>query len=136
MPTAATMLALCASLFPPLGLPALPTMITLSSRSQSTSAVTELFHNAHAYFTVSIRMRSHSFFHNAQAFFTVTWLWPAFIHARSRTPASLKLKVPVAMDVLGFARGLTRSDALNCCQDHVVVLMVDETDLERGLIRS
>ena len=62
MPTAATMLALCASPFPPLGLPALLTMITLSSRSQSACAGTESFHNAHAYFTVSIRMHSHDFF--------------------------------------------------------------------------
>ena len=43
MPTAATMLALCAFLFLPLGLPALPTMITLSSRPQSACAVTEFF---------------------------------------------------------------------------------------------
>ena len=62
MPTAATMLALCAFLFLPLGLPALPTMITLSSRPQSACAVTEFFHNAHAYFTIQIRMRSHEFF--------------------------------------------------------------------------
>ena len=56
------MLALCAFLFLPLGLPALPTMITLSSRPQSACAVTEFFHNAHAYFTIQIRMRSHEFF--------------------------------------------------------------------------
>ena len=85
MPTAATMLALCAFLFLPLGLPALPTMITLSSRPQSACAVTEFFHTAHAYFTIEIRMRSHKFFLNAHAYFTVAWMWPAFIHARGRT---------------------------------------------------
>ena len=42
----------------------------------------------------------------------------------------------VAKDVLTFARGLTSSDALICCQDHVVFVMVDETNLARGLIRS
>ena len=84
MPTAATMLAL-AFLFLPLGLPALPTMITLSSRPQSACAVTEFFHTAHAYFTIQIRMRSHKFFLNAHAYFTVAWMWPAFIHARGRT---------------------------------------------------
>ena len=43
MPTAATMLALCAFLFLPSGLPALPAMISLSSRSQSACAVTNFF---------------------------------------------------------------------------------------------
>ena len=75
-------------------------------------------------------------FHNTHAYFTVAWLWPAFIHVRGRTPARLKLKVLVAMDVLGFARGLTSSDALICCQDHAVILMTDKTDSAWGLIRS
>ena len=48
----------------------------------------------------------------------------------------IKTEVLVAKVVLGFARGLTSSDALICCQDHVLILMVDETDLARGLIRS
>ena len=38
--------------------------------------------------------------------------------------------------VLGFARGLTSSDALICCQILVLILMVDETDPARDLIRS
>ena len=58
-------------LFLPLGLPTLQTMITLSSRPQSACAVTEFFHNVHAYFTIQIRMRSHNFFHNAHACFTI-----------------------------------------------------------------
>ena len=38
--------------------------------------------------------------------------------------------------VLGSARGLTSSDALICCQVFVLILMADETDPARGLIRS
>ena len=38
--------------------------------------------------------------------------------------------------VLGSARGLTSSDALICCQVLVLILMADETDPARGLIRS
>ena len=37
---------------------------------------------------------------------------------------------------LGFARGLRSSDALICCQILVLILMVDETDAARDLIRS
>ena len=48
----------------------------------------------------------------------------------------LKLKVLVTKGVLGFARGLTSSDALICCQVLVLILMVDETDPARSLIRS
>ena len=128
MPTAATMLALCASLFPPSGLPALPTMITLSSRSQMRMRSRRNFSQCACVF---LRFNPHAqsqIFHNAHAYFTVAWLWPAFIHAHGRTPARLKLKVLVAMDVRGFARGLTSSDALICCQDHAVILMADKTD--------
>ena len=87
MPTAATMLALCAFLFLPLGLPALPTMITLSSRPQSACAVTEFFHNAHAYFTIQIRMRSPEFFHNAHAYFHRR-MDVACVHTRTRSHSS------------------------------------------------
>ena len=48
----------------------------------------------------------------------------------------LKLKVLVTKGVLGSARGLTSSDALICCQVLVLILMADETDPARGLIRS
>ena len=136
MPTAATMLALCASLFPLSGLPALPTMITLSSRSQIRMRSRRNFSQCACVF---LRFNPHAqsqIFHNAHAYFTVAWLWPAFIHAHGRTPARLKLKVLVAMDVRGFARGLTSSDALICCQDHAVILMADKTDPAWGLIRS
>ena len=37
---------------------------------------------------------------------------------------------------LGSARGLTSSDALICCQVLDLILMADETDPARGLIRS
>ena len=86
MPTAATMLALCAFSVSSFGPARPPTLITLSSRPQSACAVTEFFHNAHVYFTIQIRMRSHEIFHNAYAYFTVAWIWPAFmIHARGCT---------------------------------------------------
>ena len=62
----------------------------------------------------------------------------ACVHTRTRSHSIswLKLKVLVAKGALGFARGLTSSDALICCQDHFVILMVDETDLAQGLLRS
>ena len=126
MPTAATMLALCASLFHSSGLQALPTMTTLLSRSQIRMRSRRIFSQCACVF---LRFNTHAqsqIFHNTHAYSTVAWLWPAFIHARGSTPARLKLKVLVAMDVLGFARGLTSSDALICCQDHAVILMADK----------
>ena len=58
------------------------------------------------------------------------------VHTRTRSHSSwLKLKVLVTKGVLGFARGLTSSDALICCQILVLILMVDETDPARDLIR-
>ena len=61
----------------------------------------------------------------------------ACVHTRTRSHWSwLKLKVLVTKGVLGSARGLTSSDALICCQVLVLILMADETDPARGLIRS
>ena len=48
----------------------------------------------------------------------------------------IETEVLVTKGVLGSARGLTSSDALICCQVLVLILMVDETDPARGLIRS
>ena len=61
----------------------------------------------------------------------------ACVHTCTRSHSSwLKPKVLVTKGVLGSARGLTSSDALICCQVLVLILMVDETDPARGLIRS
>ena len=61
----------------------------------------------------------------------------ACVHTRTRPHSPwLKLKVLVTKGVLGSARGLTSSDALICCQVLVLILMADETDPARGLIRS
>ena len=74
-------------LFLPLGLPALPTMITLSSRPQSACAVTEFFHNAHAFFTIQIRMRSNEFFSQCACVFHRR-MDVAYIHTRTRSHSS------------------------------------------------
>ena len=74
-------------LFLPLGLPALPTMITLSSRPQSACAITEFFHNAHAYFTIQIRMRSHRFFSQCACVFHRR-MDVACVHTRTRSHSS------------------------------------------------
>ena len=61
----------------------------------------------------------------------------ACVHTCTRSHSSWsKLKVLVTKGVLGSARGLTSSDASICCQVIVLILMVDETDPARGLIRS
>ena len=53
----------------------------------------------------------------------------ACVHTRTRSHSSwLKLKVLVTKGVLGFARGLTSSDALICCQ--VLVLVDDESVID------
>ena len=110
------MLALCAFLFLPLGLPALPMMITLSSRPQSACAVTNFF---------TMRMRispSHG----------------CGLRPYTHVVALVLIETESSCDegCFGLCRGRTSSDALICCQVLVLILMVDETDPARGLIRT
>ena len=88
----------------PLGLPTLPTMITSSLVS------------------ISIRMRTDGFF-----------LQCACVFDRRMAVACV---LDIVKDLVAERRcfGLWQnSEALICCQDHVVILMFDETDLAQGL---
>ena len=112
-------------------------------------------HDDHSLVSTSIRMRSHGIFSQCACVFhhpnphAQSRIFSqcacvfhrrmdvACVHTRTRSHSSwLKLKVLVTKGVLGSARGLTSSDALICCQVFVLILMADETDPARGLIRS
>ena len=112
-----------------------PTLITLSSQPQSACAVTEFFHNAHAYFTIQIRMRSHEFFTLRMR---ISPSHGCGLRSYKHAVALVLIETESSCDegCFGFARGLLSSDALTCCQILVLILMVDETDPARDLIQS